>query len=251
MRRRMHALTGSTIFASITLLLAPLPAQSDGPVVRVDGGQVRGAIAGDVLAFKGIPYAAPPVGSLRWRAPQPVAPWAGVRDASTFCSDCMQQPFGISAPIGTTPSEDCLVVNLWRPAALPAGSALPILVWIHGGGCINGGSSAPVYDGSAFAREGLLFVSLNYRLGRFGFFEHPALTAAAEGPIGNFGYLDQIAALTWVRKNAAAFGGDVNQVTVFGGSAGGVSVMHLLTSPAGRGVSFIAPSSCRAEAARR
>src|SRR5262245_17977711 len=134
MRRRKQALTGATILASIALFLAPLPAQSDGPVVKVDGGQVRGAIAGDVLAFKGIPYAAPPVGNLPWRAPQPVVPWAGVREASTFCSDCMQQPFGMSAPIATKPSEDCLVVNLWRPVTLPPATALPILVWIHGGG---------------------------------------------------------------------------------------------------------------------
>jgi para-nitrobenzyl esterase len=237
MRRKMQFRIGSAIFAVIASSLAPLPAQSDASLVKVEGGAVRGAIAGDILAFKGIPYAAPPVGSLRWRAPQPVAPWPGVRDATAFCNDCMQVPFGGAAgPLRAKPSEDCLAVNLWRPATIPAGTALPILVWIHGGGGLNGGSSAPVYDGSTFAREGLLFVSLNYRLGRFGFFEHPALTAAAEGPIGNFGYLDQVAALNWVRKNAAAFGGDVNQVTVFGASAGGVAVVHLLTSPAGRGL---------------
>jgi para-nitrobenzyl esterase len=235
--RDMQVLTGWTILALIASLLAPLPAQSDGSVVTVEGGSVRGAIAGDVLAFKGIPYAASPVGRLRWRAPQPVAPWSGVRDATAFCGDCMQVPFGSSAgPLRTKPSEDCLAVNLWRPATIRAGKALPILVWIHGGGGVNGGSSAPVYDGSAFAREGLLFVSLNHRLGRFGFFEHPALTAAAEGPACNFGYLDQVAALNWVRKNGASFGGDVNQVTVFGESAGGVAVLHLLTSPAGRGL---------------
>lgn len=204
-------------------------------VVGVEGGQVRGRVADEVLSFKGIPFAAPPVGELRWRSPQPVRPWAGVRDASTYGHDCMQIPFpSDAAPLGTTPAEDCLTLNVWRPAA--PGKKLPVIVWIYGGGFVNGGSSPDVYDGAAFARKGLVFVSFNYRLGRFGFFAHPALTAAGEGPVGNFGLMDQHAALAWVRRNIAAFGGDPDQVTVFGESAGGMSITSLMGAPAARGL---------------
>src|SRR3712207_4730244 len=142
---------------------------SEQPVVLVVGGEVRGRSADSIASFKGIPFAAPPVGELRWRAPQPVVPWNGVRDATSFGHDGMQVPFADdAAPLGTEPSEDCLVLNVWRPAA-PSGP-LPVMVWIHGGGFVNGGSSPAVYDGSAFARQGIVFVSFNYRLGRFGFF---------------------------------------------------------------------------------
>lgn len=204
-------------------------------VVSVEGGQVRGRVAGEVLSFKGIPFAAPPVGELRWRSPQPVRPWAGVRDASAYGHDCMQIPVpSDAAPLGTTPAEDCLTLNVWRPAT--PGKKLPVIVWIYGGGFVNGGSSPDVYDGAAFARKGLVFVSFNYRLGRFGFFAHPALTAAGEGPVGNFGLMDQHAALKWIRRNVAAFGGDPDQVTVFGESAGGMSITNLMGAPAARGL---------------
>jgi para-nitrobenzyl esterase len=204
--------------------------------VKVDSGRLKGAAAGQVAAFKGIPFAAPPVGENRWRPPQPVAPWQGVRPALEFGSDCMQLPFpSDAAPLGTKPAEDCLFVNVWRPAG--AASKLPVMVWIYGGGFVNGGSSPAVYDGSPFAGHGLVFVSFNYRVGRFGFFAHPALTKEnPQGPLGNYAFMDQIAALKWVQRNIAAFGGDPKNVTIFGESAGGHSVFTLMTSPAARGL---------------
>jgi para-nitrobenzyl esterase len=211
----------------------------NGQTVQIDAGLVAGTMTGGVLSFKGIPYAAPPVGDLRWREPQPVKPWEGVLEASAFRNDCMQAP-GDFEPIQTTPAEDCLYLNVWRPAASepnPEGSArLPVLVWIHGGGYVGGGSSIPYYDGTSFARQGMVVVTFNYRLGRFGFFAHPALLAAGEGPVGNFGYMDQIQALEWVQTNIESFGGDPARVTLMGQSAGGASVLHLLTSPVTEGL---------------
>ncbi|MET0401997.1 MAG: carboxylesterase family protein [Cystobacter sp.] len=208
------------------------------PQVRVAGGTLQGAEEEGIVSFKGVPFAAPPVGELRWRPPQPVQEWSGVREATAFGHDCMQIPFpSDAAPLGTPPAEDCLTLNLWRPASAPADGKLPVMVWIYGGGFVNGGSSPAVYDGSRFARRGVVLVSFNYRLGRLGFFAHPALTAeAAGGPTGNFGYMDQLAALEWVRDHIARFGGDPHNVTVFGESAGGGSVHTLLTSPKARGL---------------
>lgn len=204
-------------------------------VVPVTGGSVSGVTSGTVTAFKGIPYAAAPTGANRWRAPQPVTGWKGVREAASFGHDCAQAPFPPdAAPITTRPDEDCLYLNVWKPAGAKAGERLPVMVWVHGGGFVNGGSSPKVYSGAAFARDGVVFVSLNYRLGRFGFFAHPGL--AAEGGGGNFGFLDQIAALKWVRANIARFGGDPAKVTVFGESAGGMSMHMLLQSPLARGL---------------
>ena len=214
------------------VLAAPAPAQ-----VAVSGGKVQGAVQAGVLSFKGVPFAKPPVGALRWRAPQPVAAWTGVRPATSYGPDCAQNPFpGDAAPLGVKPSEDCLYVNVWRPAEAAPGK-LPVMVWIYGGGFVNGGSSPAVYDGSAFARKGVVLISFNYRLGRFGFFAHPALTKeAAGGPVGNYAYMDQIAALQWVKANVAAFGGDAANVTLFGESAGGGSVLALMTSPKAQGL---------------
>lgn len=205
--------------------------------VRVDGGMVKGAVQDGVLSFKGIPFAAPPVGDLRWRAPQPVPAWTGVKPATAYGHDCMQKPFpSDAAPLGTEPAEDCLVLNVWRPSQSGAGK-LPVMVWIYGGGFVNGGSSPAVYDGSQFAKRGVVLVSFNYRLGRFGFFAHPALTRESpRGPVGNYGYMDQIAAMQWVKRNVARFGGDPENVTVFGESAGGMSVHMLLTSPLAKGL---------------
>ena len=173
------------------------------------------------------------VGSRRSR----VAKWQGVRDATGYGADCMQVPFpSDAAPLGMKPAEDCLYLNVWRPAHA-AGKKLPVLVWIYGGGFVNGGSSPAVYDGSPFARDGVIFVSFNYRLGRFGFFAHPALSAEKPaGPLGNYAIMDQIAALKWVRRNIAAFGGDADNVTICGESAGGMSVHILMTSPAASGL---------------
>jgi para-nitrobenzyl esterase len=213
------------------LLLALAPALS-AQQVKIDTGKLSGVTTNGVTAYKGIPFAAPPVGDLRWRAPQPAAHWSGVRSAASYGHDCMQLPFpSDAAPLGTAPAEDCLVLNVWLPVH-PASKHIPVMVWIYGGGFVNGGSSPSVYDGSAFAKGGVAFVSFNYRLGRFGFFAHPALTKETpQGPLGNYAYMDQIAALQWVQRNIAAFGGDPKTVTVFGESAGGGSVHFLLNSP--------------------
>src|SRR5262249_25499177 len=206
--------------------------------VKVTGGEVKGAVADGVLSFKGIPFAAPPVGDLRWRPPQPLLPWSGlVKQSTAYGHDCAQKPVSIdAAPRGTEPSEACVVLNVWRPAE-KSSRALPVMVWIYGGGFVNGGSSPAVYDGSQFAKQGIVLVSFNYRLGRFGFFAHPALSAEHPGePLGNYAFMDQIAALQWVQKNISAFGGNPKDVTVFGESAGGMSVHALLTSPAAKGL---------------
>lgn len=211
--------------------------QSDRTVVTIDGGKIEGTVSRKVLLFKGVPFAAPPIGNRRWRAPQPVTPWTGVRKTTTFGHDCMQAiETNAAVTAASSPSEDCLVLNVWRPADIKPGELLPVLVWIHGGAYVSGGTSTPLYDGSVFARQGLIVVSANYRLGRFGFFAHPALIAAHEGPVGNFTYMDQIAALRWVQRNIAAFAGDSTQVTLAGESAGGDAVMHLLTSPQTKGL---------------
>ena len=233
---RRTALASAAVLVS-ALLAGPALAALAPSVVKVDGGTVRGAVARQVLSFKGVPFAAPPVGALRWRAPQPAIPWSGIRAADQYGHDCMQKPFpSDAAPLGTEPSEDCLVLNVWRPAEA-AGGKLPVMVWIYGGGFVNGGSSPAVYDGSQFAKRGVVLVSFNYRLGRFGFFGFPALTREdRDGLLGNYAYMDQIAALKWVQRNIAAFGGDPGNVTVFGESAGGGSVHMLLTSPMARGL---------------
>jgi beta-glucosidase len=214
----------------------PAPAAQTVPVA-VTGGLVTGVVEDGVASFKGIPYAAPPLGELRWRAPQPPAPWEGTRAADAYANDCMQNPFpSDAAPLGTPPAEDCLYLNVWTPAE-PSDVPLPVMVWIHGGGFVNGGSSPAVYDGSPLARKGVVFVSMNYRLGRFGFFAHPALSKEQpSAPLGNYGFLDQIAALEWVKGNVAAFGGDPGNVTLFGESAGGGSVNALMTSPLAEGL---------------
>lgn len=216
--------------------LAASGAAANPLLVKVDGGVVRGSVVRGVIAFKGIPFAAASTGENRWRAPQPVKPWRGVRNALDYGPDCMQVPFpSDAAPLGVTPAEDCLYINVWRPRH--ARRRLPVMVWIYGGGFVNGGSSPPVYDGSAFARDGVVLVSFNYRLGNFGFFAHPALTAEQKaGPLGNYGYMDQIAALKWVQRNIRAFGGDPANVTIFGESAGGMSVHMLLLTPLARGL---------------
>lgn len=226
------ALTSSSLFLS-----NGSHAQTGNRTVRIDSGVVEGAVSGNVLSFKGIPYVSPPIGDLRWRSPQPVKPWSGVRKATQYGNDCIQKPLpGDAAASGGKTSEDCLVLNVWRPATIPPSKKLPVLVWIHGGGFLNGSAAAPIYDGSAFAQKGLVVVSFNYRLGRLGFFAHPALTTAKEGPLGNYGLLDQLAALRWVQRNVVAFGGDPDQVTIMGESAGGISVMHHLTSTEARGL---------------
>lgn len=220
------------------------PPKEGAAAVLTDTGPVVGTLTpgsggpddSAVIAWLGIPYAQPPVGSLRWRPPQPMKPWTEPLVADDYGNDCMQRPFpGDAAPLGATPAEDCLYLNVW--AARGEAEKRPVMVWIHGGGYLNGGASPAVYDGSAFARRGVVLVSLNYRLGRFGFFAHPALTGEhPEEPKGNYGFLDQIAALQWVQRNIEAFGGDPGNVTIFGESAGGGSVHALMVSPMARGL---------------
>src|SRR5665213_83346 len=213
------------------------PAEAKSNVITVESGALRGVAHDGVVAFKGIPFAAPPIGDLRWRPPQPVAHWRGVRSAAHYGHDCMQQPVpGDSAPLQTQPAENCLFLNVWRPANAPRGKT-PVMVWIYGGGFVNGGSSPAIYAGTEFAKRGIVFASFNYRLGRFGFFAHPALTKESpNGLLGNYGFMDQIAALKWLQRNIAAFGGDPGKVTIFGESAGGFSVHTLMTSPMSQGL---------------
>lgn len=203
------------------------------PVIETTAGPIEGLIEQNNSVYRGIPYAQPPINALRWRAPQKAVPWTTKRTAHEFGPVCMQaDPKGDSGVGAEGPSEDCLTLNIWAP---PRGAALrPVMIWIHGGGYISGSGSASLYNGSALAARGVVVVTFNYRLGRFGFFDHPELAKSGEG--ANFGLLDQRAAFQWVRDNIAAFGGDPAQVTLFGNSAGGESILFHMTSPGSRGL---------------
>lgn len=207
-----------------------------GPVVHIEQGRLRGVRQDGVLSFRGIPYAAPPVGDRRWRAPAPARSWSGIRRADRLGAACIQPP-GMSAANGGDPgpiAEDCLYLNVWTPRA-ERRARLPVVVWIHGGAYVFGSGGVRGYSGAPYAREDAVFVSLNYRLGALGFFAHPALNGEP-GAAANFGLLDQIAALQWVQRNIAAFGGDPNNVTIMGQSAGAKSVLALYASPMARGL---------------
>ena len=202
----------------------------------VTGGRVSGVVSNGIAAFKGIPFAAPPVGALRWKAPQPVQAWTGVKAASTFSPGCVQDTtiaklFGAPDAV----SEDCLYLNVWTPAKAAA-ERLPVMVWIYGGAFTSGMTSIPAYDGAPLAEKGVVLVSVSYRLGVFGFLAHPDLSKEGGRGSGNYGLQDQIAALRWVKNNIARFGGDPNRVTIFGESAGGISVSMLAASPAAKGL---------------
>ena len=222
------------------LLAAALAAQPapDPPVrVTVEGGTIVGFARGAGEVFRAVPYAAPPVGPLRWKPPQPVVPWAGERPAALPGPSCIQHINADGTPnlgAATGPiSEDCLQLNVFAPKAA---ARAPVMVWLHGGGHTSG--AGWIYNGESFARDGVVFVAINYRLGALGYFAHPALTAEAgpAEPLGNYGQMDQIAALKWVKRNIAAFGGDPDNVTVLGESAGATSTLALLATPAARGL---------------
>jgi para-nitrobenzyl esterase len=211
--------------------------QANGPVVRTKEGALRGITVGNVDIFMGIPYAAAPVGEFRWRPPQPFPAWQGERDATKFGANCAQSGWG-GAPgsIQKGSSEDCLFLNVWRPASAKPGAKLPVMVWIHGGAFV-GGSGADSGAGNQFAKQGAILMTLNYRLGRLGHFAFPALSEEhPEEPKGSYAFMDQIAALKWVQRNISEFGGDPKNVTIFGFSAGGVSIHSLLTIPAAKGL---------------
>ena len=233
---RGFALLAAAILVSTTARAETGGATAASVTITPPAGALQGVRSGELTVFKGVPYAAPPIGPLRWRPPQPLGPWSGVRVADRFGARCEQMDGSSTIADAPLPvSEDCLTLNVWSPVrhARP----LPVMVWFHGGAFVWGAGSAPAYDGSAFARRGVVLVTLNYRLGRFGFFAHPALTAEHPGEAkGDYGLMDMIAALKWVRTNIAAFGGDPAQVTIFGESAGGVAVNDLMISPVARGL---------------
>jgi para-nitrobenzyl esterase len=231
--RRLVLLIG-VLVTGLTSCRVDETAPSDGEaalVVEIETGRIRGADESGIRVFRGIPYAAPPVGPLRWRPPRPASSWDGVRAAEDFGPPCPQP----AAPQPMT--EDCLTLNVWTPADASPTGAWPVMVWIHGGGFRSGTGSDPGTPGDEFAREGVVLVSLNYRLGALGFLAHPALEAEQAGdPRANYGLLDMLAGLRWVQRNIDAFGGDPSRVTIFGASAGGMAVHLLMVVPQAEGL---------------
>lgn len=234
--------TAAALVAALLVGACAQPAMSQSPPsagvpveTQIDSGTLRGREADGIKSFKGIPYAAPPVGELRWRAPAAPTAWSGVREADQYGSDCVQNRVSWDKTQSAQPtSEDCLTLNVWAPAAA---KKAPVMVWIHGGGFVMGSGSQPIFDGAKLAGRDVVVVTFNYRLGRFGFFAHPALTREAAGAAtGNFAFMDQVAALEWVKRNIAAFGGDPGNVTIFGESAGGGSVNQLMLAQPARGL---------------
>jgi para-nitrobenzyl esterase len=225
------------VFLVIGLCMTFRALADNEPVVSAPAGKLRGAVSGELNVFKGIPYAKPPTGEARWKPPVSLPPWQGVRDARQFGTACIQpKPRAESIYADEPPrmSEDCLFLNIWSPRNA---QKAPVFVWIHGGALTSGASSLAMYDGGKLAGRGVVFVSINYRLGILGYLAHPQLSAESPDKIsGNYGLLDQIEALRWVKHNIAAFGGDPANVTIAGESAGALSVMHLMTSPPARGL---------------
>lgn len=224
--------------AALSVVATSDIASAAGPIVSTRTGRVEGVTDGAVTSFKGIPFAAPPVGDLRWRDPRPAALWKGVRKADAYGPNCMQAPAppGIIGQDKPRPmSEDCLTINVWTPKP-ETGADLPVMVWIYGGAYVIGSGALDNTDGSALASKGAVVVSFNYRLRQFGFFSHPAISPGGDETTANFGLMDQIAALKWVKRNIANFGGDPGNVTIFGESAGAKSVLAMFASPLARGL---------------
>src|SRR6059058_2553497 len=237
------------MFQAVTRLIVLLTAFLGGlvevrvaspPRVTIETGTLEGLDTAGVMVFRGIPYAAPPVGELRWKPPQPPQRWRGVRAASQLGHNCVQhQPYADIDPFKAGVSEDCLFLNVWTKSLPLHASRVsgPVLVWIHGGGFWAGFGGEERHNGARLAQKGAVVVTLNYRLGPFGFLAHPALAAESEHhAAGNYGLLDQIAALQWVRRNIARFGGDPSRVMIFGESAGGMSVGSLIAAPLAKGL---------------
>lgn len=225
------------------LIVMHFVAYGQQPIAATNYGKVMGYAEGQLHVFKSIPFAAPPVGALRWQPPQPPHPWQGIKQCTAFSASPLQPPpvpflmwteefIAPPSPL----SEDCLYLNVWTPSLDPA-ARLPVFVWIYGGGFTSGAAACAIYDGAAYAKKGVVFVSLNYRVGVFGFLAHPALSQSSPfGVSGNYGLLDQIAALRWIRDNISAFGGDPSNVTIAGQSAGAMSVNCLVASPLAKGL---------------
>lgn len=227
------------LFSILSLAMVSAAAQtalSQIQTAKVTGGEVQGVVADGVASFKGIPFAAPPLGDLRWKAPQPFKPWAGIKKADSFAPGCMQDS-GLArmmrAP--TNFSEDCLYLNVWT-SAKSKGEKLPVMVWIYGGGFAVGATNVPLYDGTKFAQKGVVLVSVAYRVGPFGFLAHPELSRESGKGSGTYGLQDMIAGLRWVKENIKQFGGDPSRVTIFGESAGGIAVSMLAASPPAKGL---------------
>ena len=251
-------ITIAGLIGAIFIVACAAIASAAEPTAATQAGRVEGVVSGKVVSFKGIPFAAPPTGNLRWRDPRPVAPWKGIRKADTYGPNCMQAPAppGIIGQSKPRPiSEDCLYLNVWTPKA-EKGAGLPVMVWIYGGAYVIGSGALDNTDGAALASKGAVVVSFNYRLRQFGFFSHPSLGKVNTSTTANFGLMDQIAALRWVKQNIASFGGDPSNVTIFGESAGAKSVLALYASPRARGLfekgiaesSYIIPDMTREKA---
>ncbi len=231
----MKAMWNAPMIA-LALSGAAAPAMAQITHAHVTGGEIAGTFVDGVAAFKGIPFAAPPLGRLRWRAPEPVKRWPGVRETTAFAPACMQEPvLAQRMSPGVSMSEDCLYLDVWT-SARTAGEKRPVIAWIYGGGFTGGMTSAPLYDGTHFAKKGVVFVSIAYRVGALGFLATPALSKESGHGSGNYGLLDQIAGLRWIQRNIAKFGGDPSRVTLLGHSAGGFSVSMLAGSPLAKGL---------------
>ena len=236
MKKFLSLVSAIALSAVFSACVSRVPETGGIQAAKVTGGDVAGTIVDGLSVFKGIPFAAPPVGELRWKSPQPVIPWTDIKQTIAFGNSCMQDP-GMARSMGDTSeiSEDCLYLNVWTPAAR-ASDRLPVLVWIYGGGFTGGMTSVPMYDGVKLAQKGVVVVSIAYRVGPFGFLAHSELSAESGKGSGNYGLEDMIAGLGWVKNNVGQFGGDPSKVTIFGHSAGGMAVSMLAASPAAAGL---------------